>query len=193
MTPPRQRPYQDVLNPDGTVAVAGSRDCAGRWDAIEAFLLDHYHGTPTGLRVLDLGAYTGYFAVRTVTSFPGSTVVAVDNYRGLPAAVAAFPGIRVVARRVDPVEVRHNGPFDVTFALSVLHHIPDWVEMLDTLIDTTTGVLFIEPPNPDEVLPRAVAHTPELTAAVEALGGEPVAVTAGHRSDIPRTLWAVVP
>lgn len=177
--------YQDTWM-RGRRRAAGTRDCAGRYDAIARQLAGR-----SGFTVLDLGAHAGYFSLRLAEQFD-ARVTAVDDWPGLSRAVAGEPRVTAVPRRLTPGQVRGLGPFDVVLALSVLHHIPDWPGMLDALREAA-GVLMIETPDPAEVLPKAVAHGPELAAAVYALPGEVIAWTPGHRSRILRPLKAVRP
>lgn len=176
--------YQDVLDDRGLVVERGSRDCESRWDAIESYLT----GLPWGPRVLDLGAYAGYFSLRMADRF-GAQVVAVDDWRDLRKV--DHQNITTIHRRLTPSEVEALGEFDLVLALSVLHHIPEWRDMLDVLDRVTTGIMFVETPDPSEVLPKAVAHCVELHDAVVALGGDVIARTDGHRSTIKRNLWAI--
>src|SRR5690606_3683961 len=112
--------YQDVLDAKMRVLQAGTRDCAGRYDAIALELIDHCMDERRGFRVLDLGAYTGYFALRLAHEF-GARVTAVDDFAGLEARCGDHPKIRVIPRRLSPAEVAELGRFEVVLALSVLH------------------------------------------------------------------------
>lgn len=179
--------YQDTLDAGGNVIRRGTRDCEGRWSAIFDQIIIEQLGTD--FRALDLGAYHGYFSQRLATQFRAD-VVAVDGYRPLQTTMASFPSVTVIPERVTAAQLDSLGDFDLGLALSVLHHMPDWREVLDVLIERC-HVLFIEVPHRTETLPLAVAHCDELIEAVEALDGEPIAETAGHRSEIPRTLWVV--
>lgn len=176
--------YQDVLDKHGNVLKQGTRDCATRWDAIAADL-DGMHG----FRALDLGAYTGYFSQRLAIEFDAN-VTAVDNYRPLVQAMQDIDGVHVIDRRLDHEDVAALGGFDVALALSVLHHMSDWRETLDVLLDNA-GRLYIEVPDSSEVLPKAIAHSAELTETVESLGGVALTKADGHRSEIKRTLWVI--
>lgn len=175
--------YQDVLDDQGQPIKAGARDCGGRYDAIAAQL------DGRGFSVLDLGAYAGYFSIRLAHEFDAQ-VTAVDDYPTLTERCRGWSNITVIGRRLTATDIDELGRFDVVLALSVLHHMADWPNTLDVLA-ANSGRLFVETPDPAETLPKAVAHCPELAAAVEALGGEPIARTCGYRSTIERTLWVV--
>lgn len=176
--------YQDVLDADGRVLQPGTRECAERFDAIASRILE---ADLDGSTMLDLGAYAGYFAQRAAQEL-GCKVTAVDDWRGLAGLVV--DGVTVINRRLSPEEVADLGRFDVVLALSVLHHIPEWRSMLDVLRANST-LLFVEPPNADEVLPKAVSHGDPIAEVIAGLGGEVIATTPGHRSDIPRELWVM--
>lgn len=171
--------YQD------TATVKGVRDCAGRYDMIA----NELQGM-RGFTVLDLGAYTGYFSTRLAAEF-GATVTAVDNHNDLHRAVAGHPSITPITRRMSPANVFDLGAFDVVLALSFLHHVPEWESMLTTLIAITDKRLFIEAAQPDEVLPKAVAHCPELSDAIDELPGEILGYTPGYKSQILRPLKVI--
>lgn len=117
--------YQDTWQ-DGARVAAGERDCEGRYGLIAATL-------PAAARftVLDVGAYTGYFATRIVEDFE-ATATAVDDYDGL--AAASSDKVSIVPRRLSAHELRALPRHDVTVALSVLHHMKDWREALPLLL-----------------------------------------------------------
>ncbi|MFW5415112.1 class I SAM-dependent methyltransferase [Nocardiopsis sp. CNT-189] len=139
------------------------------------------------MRVLDLGAYAGYFAVRLVEDFDAH-VVAVDDHP--PLRKAASDRITVINHRMNADQIDALGDFDAVLLLSVLHHAPNWRRILEVVCRRST-LLYLETPDPSEHLPRAAAHTPALAAAVERLGGQVLTRTAGYRSTTPRELRAI--
>lgn len=173
--------YQDVIV-DGEVVRKGSRECASRWDAISGDIEGF------GFTVLDLGAYTGYFTKRFVEEFDAK-VVAVDNNKDLRESLEGFD-VKVINERLAAEQIHDLGKFDVVLALSVLHHMPDWRDVLEVLV-RNADCLYVEIPDVTENLPKAISHTPELIETVEGLGGRKIAETAGHRSEIRRGLWAI--
>ena len=175
--------YQDTIDDTGRTRRPGTRECGSRYDAITA----HLEGER--FTVLDLGAYAGYFSIRLAYDYDAH-VTAVDDYPALVERCRGWRNITVIADRLTPEQVDKLGRFDVILALSVLHHIPRWEQMLEVLV-ANSDLLFVEPSNPAERLPKAQAHCPELAATVEALGGVEVARTAGHRSQIERSMWLV--
>lgn len=165
----------------------GIRKASSRYDAIAAELEGH-----RGFRVLDVGAYTGYFSLRLAEDFD-ATVTAVDSYRGLRKALteAADPRVTGMYERLTPQAVAELGEYDVILCLSVLHHVPWWEDLLAGL-RARARLLFIEVASPNEVLPKAVAHCPEIPAAVAAVeGARVIARTHGYRSRKMRPLYAV--
>lgn len=119
----------------------------------------HRHLAPhlTG-RVLDYGAAEGWWAHQAATA--GCQVVAVDPDRLPPTLHDSITPIR---QRLEGNQLRQLGRFDVTLALSILHHLNDWRTTLDVLQDITDSHLFIEVAHPDE---QGVAGTPETRQAI---------------------------
>ena len=123
---------------DGTTTVGdGRRDVEGRWAAVSPHI-------PHGSRVLDLGAAQGYFAARAASEL-GCQVVAIDP------DVVDYPGVTAIRQIVAPEDVDLLGTFDVALALSILHHMARWRDMLDVLVANATTVI-VETPHPNETL-----------------------------------------
>ena len=177
-------PYQPQ-RVNGRDVGQADRDCGSRYEAIRDHLRAHHPHGP--VHVLDLGAYAGYFAVRLVEDFDAH-VVAVDDHP--PLRQVASDRITVINHRLDADQIDGLGDFDAVLLLSVLHHTPDWPRILEVVCRRST-LLYLETPDPSEHLPRAAAHTSELAAAAECLGGQVLARTAGYRSTIPRKLRAI--
>jgi hypothetical protein len=120
---------------------------------------------------------------------------AVDNLSyggGLVNAQGGDDVITVIAKRVTPAGIRKMGAFDVTLALSVLHHLPRWRSYLDVLRQSAP-ILFIETAHPTETLPKAKAHghTAEMIAEMLDIGAEPICETPGYDAAFMRTTWVV--
>lgn len=133
------RNYQPGWDGNKTVG-NGCRDVEGRWASISPHI-------PHGSRVLDLGAAQGYFAARAASEL-GCQVIAIDP------DVVEYPGVTAIRQIVAPEDVDLLGTFDVALALSILHHIPRWRDMLDVLVANATTVI-VETPQPDEKLKDA--------------------------------------
>lgn len=146
-------PYQDVWR-DGRLVAAGDRDCAGRYDLLRG-VLDRVAEPFT---LLDLGAYTGYFAVRAAEDYD-CRVTAVDDHR--PLARAASDRVDVVTHRVDAGWLAARPRVDVVLALSVLHHMPDWRRVL-VEVAACRHTAVVEVPRPDETWMRRAAARREV-------------------------------
>lgn len=172
---------------NGQEVGTGIRKAAPRYEAIAQELGDH-----RGFTVLDLGAYNGYFSLRLAEQFD-ATCTAVDDHRGLPGALAEAGDTRVtgVFHRLTQEEFYTLPSFDVILCLSVLHHVPWWAELLAGLRDKAR-MLFVETASASEVLPKAVAHSPEIPEAVAAIdGARVIAKTHGYKSKKIRPLYAI--
>jgi 2-polyprenyl-3-methyl-5-hydroxy-6-metoxy-1,4-benzoquinol methylase len=172
---------------NGQEVGTGLRKAAPRYEAIAKEL-----GEARDFTVLDLGAYNGYFSLRLAEDF-NATCTAVDDYKGLPAALAEAADERVsgVYHRLTQEEFYALPAFDVILCLSVLHHIPWWEELLAGLRDKSK-LLFVETASASEVLPKAIAHCPEIPEAVGALdGARVIAKSHGYKSKKIRPLYAI--
>lgn len=172
---------------NGQEVGTGIRKAAPRYEAIAAEL-----GEARGFTVLDLGAYNGYFSLRLAEEFD-ATCTAVDDYRGLPGALAEAGDDRVtgVFHRLTQEEFSALPEYDVILCLSVLHHVPWWEELLAGLRDKAR-LLFVEVASANEVLPKAVAHCPEIPEAVDAIeGARVIAKSHGYKSKKIRPLYAI--
>ena len=144
---------------NGREVGVGLRDCSGRYRAIKNHL-------PSGpLRVLDIGAYNGYFCRRLVDDFDAQCV-AVDNAPELEP----YRNVSVMSGHVTPMQIRVPGGFNVVLCLSVLHHWPNWADYLSAMLSTGATV-FIESADPAENLghPKTEWAT-ELHGAMQTLG-----------------------
>lgn len=133
--------YQDVWSDNQVVAI-GERECAHRYEAIRQVLGSLQHP----FSAMDLGANAGYFSVRLAEDFD-CHVTAIDDYA--PLASIASDRIDVLSRKMTAVQMSKLKRHDVTIALSVLHHMLDWREVLNDLVACRHGSI-IEVPNPDE-------------------------------------------
>ena len=119
-------------------------------------------------------------------------MTAVDDWRGLRPALdtAADPRVRGVYERLTPETLEALGGFDVILCLSVLHHVPWWEQMLEQ-VQTQSRLLICEVAVAHENLPKAVAHCPEIPAAVAELDGRLIARTHGYKSRKLRPMYAI--
>lgn len=172
---------------DGREVGVGRRDAAGRYRAIAEYL--HEAGFAPGGRILDFGAYGGYFASRLAEEFDAKCV-AVDDSKKLNLDL---PGVTVVRDRVTPSGISKLGQFDVVLCLSVLHHQTNWKTYLNALL-AAGKVVFIETSHPDESLPKARAQylAGSIHKTVSALADNRVLTsTPGYDKRYQRPLWVV--
>lgn len=137
-------------------------------------------------RILDFGALSTATAHKLVDRFPADVLV-VDDTISTPSS----DRIHVIGERMTPAGIKKLGRFDVTLALSVLHHLTRWRQYLAAL-QHSAPLLFVETAHPSEDLPKAKAHkrTPEMIAHLETIG-KPIGLTEGYDSRFRRTLWLV--
>lgn len=182
--------YQPNYVGDGQEIGLAERDCATRYEAIRDYL--RVFG-PTEGTVLDFGAAEGYFACRLAEDFPNLRVIAIDNNRQLPRNTRRFRNVQAHAHRVAPrdlPEILGGQKLAAVLLLSVLHHVPQWQELLYACTYAGAEVLFVELAEPEETLPRALAHhdTADMHAVIGELDPETLAETTGYRSNIVRRL-----
>jgi hypothetical protein len=136
-------------------------------------------------RVLDFGAAEGWWSIQAAGL--GCQVVAVEPDR-LPTDLPA--DVQPVRRRLEGDQLREFGRFDVTLALSILHHLDDWRGTLDVLTDITWGPTFVELAHPDE---QGVAGTREARQeAWDLLAGlTPLCRTRGWDTSRMRPLYRI--
>lgn len=134
-------------------------------------------------RILDYGAAEGWLARQAVDL--GCQAVAIEPDR-LPTDLP--DAIQPVRQRIEGTELRNLGRFDVTLALSILHHLTDWRTTLDVLTDITDGPLFVEVAHPDE---QGVAGTQETRQNIwdHFDGLKPLCRTRGWDSSKMRPLY----
>jgi hypothetical protein len=143
--------YQDVVL-GGQTAVAGVRDCPGRWQAIVP------HLPPLGA-VLDVGSNFGWFALQLAGHAPRAVVASVEADERSAAVqrrvLASHDQRRVVllthpaGSRMSRRFVAAQARFDAVLCLAVLHWMRDHRRFLTSLAPLA-GRIFIEQPDPRE-------------------------------------------
>jgi tRNA (mo5U34)-methyltransferase len=104
----------------------------------------------TGRRVLDIGAWDGFFSFECERR--GADVLAVDTYAwdhhgqaGFQLAHATLESKvasrRLAAEDLDPADI---GRFDLVLLLGVFYHLRDPMKVLDRLRQVTAGTLIVE-------------------------------------------------
>jgi len=163
--------YQDVWT-DGKLVRQGERDCASRYEAVRSVAKT----LPAPFNALDLGAHLGYFSTRLVEDFD-CDVTAIDDYE--PLGWAQSYRLRVVNQRVGARWLSQQKRHDLTLALSVLHHMPDWRDVLDELT-ACRYYSIIEVPHPDERWFRKAAARHDVTEIYEAVRDRSVGALLGE-------------
>jgi SAM-dependent methyltransferase len=178
MYQPKRRDGHDIGTP--------ARPAAPRYEAIAKKMEGR-----RAFSVLDIGAHEGYFSLRLAEDF-NARVTAVDDWPGLRPALDAVSDPRVTGlyERLTPDRLAALGDFDMVLCLSVLHHVPWWRQMLEQ-IQAQSRMLLVEVAVAHEVLPKAVAHCPEIPEAVKGLGGRVIARTHGYKSRKLRPMYAI--
>ncbi len=102
----------------------------------------------TGMSVLDIGCNEGFFAFEAERR-GAAPVLALDKSREAAAKfdlVHRLTGSRVEFRRVrlDEVQRKRDGRFDLVFFLSVFHHLRHPLAVLDHVADLTGGCAVME-------------------------------------------------
>ena len=154
---------------DGRTVGPQERDCEGRYAAIVPYVKQ-------GARVLDFGAFTGYFSHRLADERAAQCVAVAPE-------VLPYPGVTTIAERLTVAELRALGQFDVVLALSVLHHLDPWTDYLDALLEAAPTVI-IETVHPDETF----NHCPpeKVRAIADGVFGPMLCRTPGYQTDLLR-------
>lgn len=160
---------------NGREVGVGYRDSSTRYNAVAKDLKK----LGTGFRVLDVGAYGGYFSARLTEEF-SAKCTAVDSEPEL-ARMSGNLDCVINRRFENPGEIRSLGDFDAVLCLSVLHHVPWWQDMLEAVLDIA-GFAYLETPHPDEYVDGHVVSDPEVYRAVSRLGGRVLCRTQGNPS-----------
>jgi SAM-dependent methyltransferase len=154
---------------DGRTVGPQERDCEGRYAAIVPYV-------PEGARVLDFGAFTGYFSHRLADERSADCVAVAPE-------VLPYPGVTTISGRLDVDGIRALGTFDVVLALSVLHHVDPWQDYLKVLLDAAPTVI-IETVHPAETFNHCAPE--KVKAIAEGVFGPILCRTAGYQTDLLR-------
>lgn len=160
--------YQPMWENGQTVGPQ-ERDCEGRYAAIAPYVAD-------GARVLDFGAFTGYFSHRLADE---------RNAKCLAVAPEALPylGVTAIRERMTVEGIRGLGRFDVALGLSVLHHCDPWIDYFDALCDAADTVI-IEVPHRDERFDHCAAE--KVADIADTVAGSVLCLTAGYQTALLR-------
>ncbi len=146
----RDREYQDVWV-RGKVITKGSRECELRYQILKDMI--EYLISPQ-FKMIDFGAAAGYFTVRVASDFPESECIAIDRpKRYLLDKVIRMnnlPNVSTIQKLFAPEDIDQLKDLqpDLTLAMSIVHHFPDPLDVIDRLC-SLAPYTFIECYPPD--------------------------------------------
>jgi tRNA (mo5U34)-methyltransferase len=145
----------------------------------------------TGQKVLDIGAWDGYFSFEFERR--GAEVLAIDTYSWDHGALDCFLFARdhfqsrVEFRRMDvhDLDPQEIGRFDLVFCAGVLYHMRNPLIGLERIRSVTSGRLILET---HALLPALHERVPMITFFP---GDEDATVTKRHRGAFPTRAWVL--
>ena len=128
--------------------VAGGNEARVR--RVVQLVADLAHGPIEKLRVLDLGAFEGLFAVELARQ--GATVVAIEGREAslekmrLAKEALGLENLEVRLEDVRALDPQRHGAFDVVLCLGLLYHLdaPDVFQLLERMRDLCRDLVIIE-------------------------------------------------
>ena len=156
------KPYQDIVINNEIVYKGWNSDyCALRYEIIKDIMSFFINDYEKQLKLLDVGAAQGYFSFRLSGDF-NITSFMIEN--GQSASDASAQESLIFLKElclcnndtnkvcIIPASVNHDTlaqfsphSIDIALALSIIHHLPDWKEVIDTLA-TIAKLVIIEIP-----------------------------------------------
>jgi len=143
--------YQDIII-NGEIK-PGVRECESRWEVIKKYLKENFDRPIT---VLDIGANYGYFSLRILEEFPGSSCVLVESQynkklqklcKEIDAQGVIVLDMLITADDISMLaDCEH---FDVVLALNVVHHIGEVNKTLEA-ISRLGDHIILETPGPGD-------------------------------------------
>jgi len=176
---------------DGRTVGESIRDAEHRYGMIRECLEAGKLAVP-GFTLLDVGAHSGYFAVRFADEM-GAVATAVDGEAALKEGMAAMRPVNVAAvmKFLKPGDLHIFNPMDVGLCLSVLHHVTWWPTMLEEMMGLCR-ILFVECAMPGENIAKDDALLSEQHRAVSSLPGAMlVGHTPGYDPSVDRPLYMI--
>lgn len=173
---------------DGSNVGVGRRSCDDRYQMISGALKDK-----KVKKILDVGAHSGYFAVRLAEE-TGAEATAVDGNPDLKDALAAqgSPRVRGVHEYADASLLKSLGRFDVGLCLSVLHHVDWWSEMLE-IMSAQCRFLFVECAVPAESPGGNHERLAATISAVQKRGGVQIGESDSFDGTAKRPMYLIGP
>src|SRR5690606_36522577 len=97
----------------------------------------------TGFTLLDIGASEGYFSIRLSEELGAKPTLLEKKAELLNIAAAQNNSdINVILGRFDAKKLASLGSFDVIVALSIVHHFPNWGEMIKQILSMGDTVII---------------------------------------------------
>lgn len=188
--------YQDIWV-RGKVKSKGVRDCESRWETIKE-IASRWSRPFT---VLDVGANLGYFSLRLAEEFD-CTVVAVEGMYGdwLQSILEenANPRVLFLRRNMSVRDLKRLADvehFDLTLALSVVHHFGGPFDKSVDVLRSMGDVLLLEMANEAGACGQGIVKDSQLPDDAEIVGwgpshvggpGRPIAVLEQEKSTLRR-------
>lgn len=168
--------YQDTWI-GGRVVHKGDRPCEARYDVVRS-VVGQYRRTVT---VWDIGANLGYFGCRLAHDCDAVSVM-VDSRPALIDVLRENESPNTVGMlhrlsALDLSELAASEHADVVLALNVLHHMVDWREALDALLDLGERVI-IETPGRGDTGSANYDASQKLLDVIESFDGKELLTTA---------------
>ena len=179
--------YQDIWL-KGQVIQDGKRTCARRYKLIFDALAERYR---PGFTLLDIGASEGYFSIRLAEELNARPTM-MEKKREI-VAIANAQGnknLTPVIGRFDKDTIAKQGNFDVVIALSIVHHFPDWGQIIKQIL-SMGDTIIIELPAQNE---RSTKRADSATGMLDVLhwyNPKLIGETAGYAEETKRQLWVV--
>ena len=157
--------YQDVWL-HGRHIRNGMRECHSRYRLISGVIQELPLNT---IKVLDLGASTGYFSIRLVEDYPHITCIVRDTVPYLPNIIRLANNPRPTLNP-EPVTPKNIEPADVILALNFIHWFDNWQEFYARILQQTKTCAIFQVPYYNEFtrntthneLLRFIQDAPEL-------------------------------
>lgn len=140
--------YQDVLINGDLLKQGKGPDCASRYEAIKK-ALQPYENRP--VKVLDLGANSGYFSLRIAQDFDAICVLVdpselLTDVCRLNDEVRGIVHFKKEASLEDLKFLAKEEHFDVVLGLNIIHFIDSWEDVTDVMFTLGNTIIIENPP-----------------------------------------------
>jgi 2-polyprenyl-3-methyl-5-hydroxy-6-metoxy-1,4-benzoquinol methylase len=185
--PANLKPYQDIWV-NGAMIHHGKRTCGRRYKLIYDCLVQRYR---PGFTLLDIGASEGYFSIRLSEDLHARATM-LEKKSSLSAIVQAQANSRLRAKigRFDIQTLKSLGNFDVVIALSIVHHFPNWGEMLKHILDMGDTAI-IELPTLNKRATKRAESAASMLEMLKWYNPTLIGETSGYAEESRRQLWCI--